>query len=66
MRYNQLICFDVSIVLRKQIEAVRGKENGKEAIKSNERDTHNIVSRSFCIVKYNLFHRSLFPTRVLC
>ena len=57
MRYNRLRQFDASIVLRKQIEVVRGKENGKEAIKSNERDTHNIVSRSFCIVRYNLFHR---------
>lgn len=57
MRYNRLIWFDVSVVLRKQIKAVRGKENGKEAIKSNERDTHNIVSRSFCIVRYNLLHR---------
>ena|GEM_PF-1326774 len=57
MRYNRLRKFDVSVVLRKQIEVVRGKENGKEAIKSNERDTHNIVYRSFCIVKYNLFHR---------
>ena len=57
MRYNRLRYFDVSVVLRKQIEPVRGKENGKEAIKSNERDTHNIVSRSFCIVRYNLSHR---------
>lgn len=57
MRYNRLRQFDASIVLRKQIEAVRGKENGKEATKSNERDTHNIVSRSFCIVRYNLSHR---------
>ena len=57
MRYNRLRQFDASIVLRKQIEVVRGKENGKEATKSNERDTHNIVSRSFCIVRYNLFHR---------
>ena len=57
MRYNRLIWFDVSVVLRKQIKAVRSKENGKEAIKSNERDTHNIVSRSFCIVRYNLLHR---------
>ncbi len=57
MRYNRLRQFDASIVLRKQIEAVRGKENGKEATKSNERDTHNIVSRSFCIVRYNLLHR---------
>ena len=57
MRYNRLRKFDVSVVLRKQIKAVRSKENSKEAIKSNERDTHNIVSRSFCIVRYNLLHR---------
>lgn len=57
MRYNRLRYFDVSVVLRKQIKAVRSKENGKETIKSNERDTHNIVSRSFCIVRYNLLHR---------
>lgn len=57
MRYNRLRYFDVSVVLRKQIKAVRSKENGKETIKSNERDTHNIVSRSFCIVRYNLSHR---------
>ena len=57
MRYNRLRWFDVSVVLRKQIKDVRGKENGKKAIKSNERDTHNIVSRSFCIVRYNLSHR---------
>lgn len=57
MRYNRLRQFDASIVLRKQIKAVRNKENGKETIKSNERDTHNIVSRSFCIVRYNLLHR---------
>ena len=57
MRYNRLREFDVSVVLRKQIEAVKSKENGKEAIKSNERGTHNIVSRSFCIVRYNLLHR---------
>ena len=57
MRYNRLRKFDVSVVLRKQIEAVRSKENDKKTIKSNERDTHNIVSRSFCIVRYNLLHR---------
>jgi len=57
MRYNRLRKFDVSVVLRKQIEAVRSKENDKKTIKSNERDTHNIVSRSFCIVRYNLSHR---------
>lgn len=57
MRYNRLRKFDVSVVLRKQIEAVRSKENDKKTTKSNERDTHNIVSRSFCIVRYNLLHR---------
>ena len=57
MRYNRLRKFDVSVVLRKQIKAVRSKENGKKTIKSNERYTHNIVSRSFCIVRYNLLHR---------
>ena len=34
MRYNRLIWFDVSVVLRKQMKAVRSKENGKKTIKA--------------------------------